>query len=43
MLNTVTEQEYLDLMQKLKNPKKIEKKAHGGLIDTPLTGGSRYI
>ena len=43
MLNTVTEQEYLDLMQKLKNPKKIIKKATGGLIDKPLTGGSRYI
>ena len=43
LLNTVTEQEYQDLWQKLKNPKKIEKKAYGGLIDKPLIGGSRYI
>ena len=43
MLNTVTDQEYLDLFQKLKTSKKILKKAYGGFIDKPLTGGSRYI
>ena len=43
MLNTVTDQEYLDLFQKLKTSKKIIKKAYGGFIDKPLTGNSRYI
>jgi len=43
MLNTVTDQEYLDLFQKLKTSKKIIKKAYGGFIDKPLVGGSRYI
>ena len=42
-LGTITEGEYIDLWQKLKKPKKIIKKAHGGLIDKPLTGRSRYI
>ena len=41
--DTIPEEEYRDLWQKLKNPKKIEKKAYGGLIDKPLIGGSRYI
>ena len=43
MLNTVTDQEYLDLFKKLKTSKKILKKAYGGFIDKPLTGNSRYI
>ena len=43
MLNTVTDQEYLDLFQKLKTSKKILKKAYGGFIDKSLTGNSRYI
>jgi len=43
MLNTVTDQEYLDLFQKLKTSKKILKKAYGGFIDKSFTGGSRYI
>ena len=43
MLNTVTNQEYLNLFQKLKTFRKILKKAYGGFIDKPLTGNSRYI
>ena len=41
--DTIPEEEYRDLWQKLKEPKKIEKKSMGGLIDKPLIGGSRYI
>ena len=43
LLGTVTEQEYLNLFEKLKTSKKILKKAYGGFIDKPLLGRSRDI